>query len=67
LKCGAGEGWRLVVPILSEMKKYYLESRSILHEISTRKAKWIGHSLRRNCLLQRVMGDRSDRRTRKKT
>jgi hypothetical protein len=37
------------------------------------KANWIGHILRRNCLLQRVTegkiqgGDRSDRKTRKKT
>jgi hypothetical protein len=30
------------------------EQRNILHEISKRKANWIGHSLRRNCLLQRV-------------
>jgi hypothetical protein len=29
--------------------------RNILHEISTRKANWIGHILRRNCLLQRVI------------
>jgi len=40
------------------MKKYYLESkeqRSILHEISKRKANWFGHFLRRNCLLQQVI------------
>ena len=49
------------------------EQRNILHEISKRKANWIGHILRRNCLLQRVTegkikrGDRSDRQTRKKT
>jgi hypothetical protein len=30
------------------------EQRSILHEIRRRKANWIGHILRRNCLLQRV-------------
>jgi hypothetical protein len=30
------------------------EQRNILHEISKRKANWIGHILRRNCLLQRV-------------
>ena len=29
------------------------EQRNILHEISKRKANWIGHILRRNCLLQR--------------
>jgi len=31
------------------------EPRNILHEISKRKANWIGHILRRNCLLQRVI------------
>jgi len=49
------------------------EQRNILHEISERKANWIGHILRRNCLLKQVIegkikeGDRSDRKTRKKT
>ena len=28
------------------------EQRNILHEIRKRKANWIGHILRRNCLLQ---------------
>ena len=31
------------------------EQRNILHEIRKRKAKWIGHILRRNCLVQRVI------------
>jgi hypothetical protein len=31
------------------------EQRIVLHEISKRKANWIGHNLRRNCLLQRVI------------
>jgi hypothetical protein len=31
------------------------EQRNILHEISKRKANQIGHILRRNCLLQRVI------------
>jgi hypothetical protein len=30
------------------------EQRNILHEISKRRANWIGHILRRNCLLQQV-------------
>jgi hypothetical protein len=54
------------------MKKYYLrvkEQRNILHEISKLKANWIGHILRRNCLLRQVIEnkrrDRSDRKTRK--
>jgi hypothetical protein len=29
--------------------------RNILHGISKRKANWIGHILRRNCLLQQVI------------
>ena len=31
------------------------EQRNILHEISKRKANWIGHILRRNCLLKHVI------------
>ena len=49
------------------------EQRNILHEISKWKANWIGHILRRNCLLQRVIegkvrgeGYGGDRKTRKK-
>jgi hypothetical protein len=30
------------------------EQRNMLHEIRKRKANWIGHILRRNCLLHRV-------------
>jgi len=40
------------------MKKYYLESRSrgiFVYETSKRKANWIGHILRSNWLLQRVI------------
>jgi hypothetical protein len=41
------------------MKKCVLhilkEQRNILGEISKRKAKWIGHILRRNCLLEQVI------------
>jgi len=32
------------------------EQRNSLHEIGKRKANWIGHILRRNCILQRVKG-----------
>jgi hypothetical protein len=31
------------------------EQRNILHEIRTRKANWIGHILRTNCLLKPVI------------
>jgi hypothetical protein len=49
------------------------EQRNILHKIRKRKANWIGHILRGNCILQRFIegkiqgGDISDRKTRKKT
>ena len=49
------------------------EKRNILHEISKRKADWIGHILHRNCFLKLVIEGkikgvgRSDRKTRKKT
>jgi hypothetical protein len=59
LKCCAGVGWRRSVgPIMGEMKKYLprvKEQRYTLHEISKRKANWIGHILRRRCLLQQVI------------
>jgi hypothetical protein len=31
------------------------EQRNILHEISKRKANWMGYILRKNCLLQQVI------------
>jgi hypothetical protein len=34
---------------------YISEQRNILHEIRKRKANWIGHVLRRNCLLKQVI------------
>jgi hypothetical protein len=55
--------------VLLRVKK----QRNILHEISKRKANWIGQILRRNCLLQRVIEEKikgrdiSDRKTNKKT
>ena len=38
------------------------EQRNILHEISKRKANWVGHILRRNYLLQRVIEGKIKRR-----
>jgi len=32
-----------------------VKEQSDIHEINKRKANWIGHILRRNCLLQRVI------------
>ena len=47
------------------------EQRNILHDIRKRKANWIGHILRRNCLLKQVIegkikGEMEVRRRRKK-
>jgi hypothetical protein len=38
-----------------EVLRRVKEQRNILPEISKRKANWIGHILRRNCLLQQVI------------
>jgi hypothetical protein len=58
LKCGAGEGWKRSVGLIVRNEDVLLrvkEQRNILHEIRKRKANWIGHILRRNCILQRVI------------
>jgi hypothetical protein len=34
------------------------EKRNIVHEVSKRKANWVGHILRRNYLLQQVIEER---------
>ena len=34
------------------------EQRNILHEIRKRKANWIGHILRRKCLLKKLSKER---------
>jgi hypothetical protein len=34
------------------------EQRNILHEISKRKSSWIGHILRKNCLLRQVIKEK---------
>jgi hypothetical protein len=31
------------------------EQRNIIHEMIKRKANWIGHTLRRNCLLKQLL------------
>ena len=41
--------------MLHEVLLRVKEQRNILHEIRKWKANWIGHILRRNCLLQRVI------------
>jgi hypothetical protein len=41
--------------IFSQVLLRVEEQRNILHEISKRKANWIGHILRRNCLLREII------------
>jgi hypothetical protein len=41
-----------------EMLLRVSEQRNILHEIRKRKANWIGHILRRNCLLKEVIEEK---------
>jgi len=38
-----------------EVLRRVKEQRNILHAISKQKADWIGHIMRRNCLLQQVI------------
>jgi hypothetical protein len=48
---------KIVGPVVWEMKKYYIESRrreTSHKQQKGRKANWIGHILRRNCLLKHV-------------
>jgi hypothetical protein len=58
-KCGAGEGWRISAKTDHARHEEVLfrakGQRNVLHEISKRKANWIGHILCRNCLLQQVI------------
>jgi len=44
--------------LLEEVLLRVNEQRNILHEMRKRKANWIGHILRRNCLLQQIMKER---------
>jgi hypothetical protein len=58
LKSGVGEGQRRSVGRIVRNEKVLhrvKEDRNILHTIKRRKAKWIGHILRRNCLLKHVI------------
>jgi hypothetical protein len=58
LKCVAGERWRSVSPyqvrngvVLRGVKV----ERNILQILNRRKTTWIGHILRKNCLLKHVI------------
>jgi hypothetical protein len=57
LKCGAGEEWRISCTdrVKNEVLHRVKEERNILHTTKRRKANWVGHILRRNCLLKHVI------------
>jgi hypothetical protein len=48
------------------MEKYCREKK-IPEAMKRRKGSWIGHIMRRNCLLEHVVEDNKNERTRKKT
>ena len=43
-----------------EVSQRFKEERSVLYTIKSRKSDWIGHILRRNCLLQHVIQGKID-------
>jgi hypothetical protein len=51
-----------------EVLRKVKEKRNMLHTIKRRKANWIGHVLRRNCLVKHIIEgkDIRDGKTRKK-
>ena len=53
LKCFAGERWRSVSSycVRNEVLHVVKDERNILQTLNRRKTAWIGHILRRNCLL----------------
>jgi hypothetical protein len=46
----------------AEVFRRVKEERNILHAVKRRKANWIGHILRRNCLLKPVIEGRIEGR-----
>jgi len=48
--------------VRNEEVLHIVRDRNVLHTINRRKAKWIGHMLRKNCLLNRVIEGNIDRR-----
>jgi hypothetical protein len=51
------------VRVRNEVLHRVKEERNILHTIRRRKANWIGHILRRNCLLKHVIEGKLEGRT----
>jgi hypothetical protein len=50
--------WRLVLPIVWKIMKYYIRvegEQNILHTVKTNKNNWFVHILRRNCPLKHII------------
>ena len=43
-----------------EVLRGVMEDRNIVHTIKRRKANWIGHILRRNCLLKHIIEEKME-------
>jgi hypothetical protein len=65
-QCGAGEGkekiFRTDLVRNEEVLHRIKEVRNILHTIKRRQTNWIGHILRRNCLLKRDIEEKIEGR-----
>jgi hypothetical protein len=48
--------------VRNEVLKRVKEETRILHTIKRKKANWIGHILRRNCLLKHIIEGKIERR-----
>jgi hypothetical protein len=48
--------------VRNEEVLHRVKERNIVHTIKRRKANWIGHILRRNCLLKQVIEGKLERR-----
>jgi hypothetical protein len=53
--CGSTEKISWSDCVTNEVLHRVKEQRNILHTVNKRKANWIGHILRRNCLLKHVV------------
>ena len=64
-KCGAGEGWKISWTDRvrnGEVLQRVKEKRNIVQTIKGKKANWIGHILRRNCLVKHVIEGKTEGR-----
>jgi hypothetical protein len=55
MKQNTQNGTYISIRIPNEVLLGVKKQKNILHEISKREANWIGHILRRNCLLRQVI------------